>query len=48
MIDKTITNMNEVQDALKKLHQIGPQTIAISSTELNNSKLTTVVSATKG
>ncbi|XP_072765049.1 pyridoxal kinase isoform X3 [Anoplolepis gracilipes] len=42
-----ITNMIELQDAIKKLHQIGPKTVAVSSTELNN-KLTAVVSTEKG
>ncbi|XP_014479960.1 PREDICTED: pyridoxal kinase [Dinoponera quadriceps] len=46
LTDKKITSMSELQNALKELHQIGPQTIAVSSTELN-SKLTAVVSATK-
>ncbi|XP_032679094.1 pyridoxal kinase [Odontomachus brunneus] len=47
LTDKKITNMDELKDTLKKLHQIGPQTIAISSTEFNKSKLTAVVSVAK-
>lgn len=39
--------MTELQSAIKKLHQIGPKIIAVSSTEFNN-KLTTVVSTEKG
>jgi len=39
--------MNELQNAIKKLHRNGPKTVAISSTDLNE-KLTAVVSAAKG
>jgi len=39
--------MVELQNAIKKLHQIGPQTIAVSSTDLND-KLTALVSTIKG
>ncbi|XP_025158237.1 pyridoxal kinase isoform X2 [Harpegnathos saltator] len=46
LTDKNITNMDELQSVLKELHATGPQTIAVSSTELNN-KLTAVVSTAK-
>ncbi|XP_011634149.1 pyridoxal kinase [Pogonomyrmex barbatus] len=46
LTDEKITNMNELQNAIKKLHQAGPKIVAISSTELND-KLTTVVSTAK-
>jgi len=39
--------MAELQNAIKKLHQIGPQTIAVSSTDFND-KLTALVSTVKG
>jgi len=39
--------MNELQNAIKKLHRNGPKTVAISSTDLSE-KLTAVVSAAKG
>lgn len=49
LTDKKITNIYELQNALKKLHQIGPQIVAVSSTEQAiNGKLTAVVSAAKG
>ncbi|XP_050464771.1 pyridoxal kinase [Cataglyphis hispanica] len=43
LTNEKITNMTELQNVIKKLHQIGPNIIAVSSTEFNN-KLTTVVS----
>lgn len=47
MTDEKIINITELQNAIKKLHQIGPKTVAVSSTELND-KLTAVVSTEKG
>lgn len=46
LTDEKITSMTELQNAIKKLHQIGPKTVALSSSELNN-KLTAVVSTEK-
>lgn len=39
--------MSELQNAIKKLHQKGPKTVAVSSTELSD-KLTAIVSTAKG
>lgn len=47
LTDQDITNITDLRNAIKKLHQIGPQIVAVSSTELND-KLTAVVSAVKG
>ncbi|KAG5317571.1 PDXK kinase, partial [Pseudoatta argentina] len=44
LTDEKITNMSELQNAIKKLHRNGPKTVAISSTDLSE-KLTAVVSA---
>ncbi|KAF3430144.1 hypothetical protein E2986_02491 [Frieseomelitta varia] len=41
-----INTMSELQNALKELHKIGPQTVAVSSTEMND-KLTAIVSTSK-
>ncbi|KAK9299317.1 hypothetical protein QLX08_007664 [Tetragonisca angustula] len=41
-----INTMSELQNALKELHKIGPQTVAVSSTEIND-KLTAIVSTSK-
>jgi len=41
-----VTNMSELQNAIKKLHQNGPKTVAVSSTELSD-KLTAIVSTAK-
>lgn len=46
LTDEKIINITELQNAIKKLHQIGPKTVAVSSTELND-KLTAVVSTEK-
>ncbi|XP_020278168.1 pyridoxal kinase [Pseudomyrmex gracilis] len=46
LTNQKVTNMIELKSAIKKLHQIGPQTVAVSSTEID-SKLTAVVSTTK-
>ncbi|KMQ90540.1 pyridoxal kinase-like protein [Lasius niger] len=46
LTDEKITSITELQNAIKRLHQIGPKTVAVSSTELNN-KLTAVVSTEK-
>ncbi|XP_024890907.1 pyridoxal kinase [Temnothorax curvispinosus] len=46
LTDEKVTNMNELQNAIKKLHQKGPKTVAVSSTELSD-KLTAVVSTAK-
>lgn len=47
LTDQKVTNMTELQSAIKTLHQIGPQIVAVSSTELDD-KLTAIVSAVKG
>lgn len=47
LTDEKVTNMSELQNAIKKLHLNGPKIIAVSSTELDN-KLTAVVSTAKG
>jgi len=47
LTDEKITNMSELQNAIKKLHHNGPKTVAISSTDLSD-KLTAIVSTTKG
>lgn len=39
--------MSELQDAITVLHKIGPQTVAVSSTEIND-KLTAIISTNKG
>jgi len=39
--------MAECQNAIEKVHQIGPHTIAVSSTDFND-KLIALVSAIKG
>lgn len=39
--------MSELQDAVTVLHKIGPQTVAVSSTEIND-KLTAIISTNKG
>lgn len=41
-----INTMSELQNALKELHKIGPKTVAVSSTEIND-KLTAIVSTSK-
>lgn len=46
LTNEKVTNMNELQNAIKKLHQNGPKTVAVSSIELND-KLTAVVSNAK-
>ncbi|EZA59105.1 Pyridoxal kinase [Ooceraea biroi] len=33
LTDQKVSNMTELQNAIKKLHQIGPQTVAVSSTD---------------
>lgn len=42
-----INTTSDLENAIKKVHKMGPQTVAISSTELNN-KLTTIISTNKG
>lgn len=39
--------MSDLQNAVKKLHEIGPKTVAVSSTELGD-KLTAIFSTIKG
>lgn len=46
LTDDKVTNITELQNAIKKLHQSGPKTVAVSSIEINN-KLTAVVSNEK-
>ncbi|EFN66949.1 Pyridoxal kinase [Camponotus floridanus] len=46
LTDDKVTNITELQNAIKKLHQSGPETVAVSSIEINN-KLTAVVSTEK-
>ncbi|KAL0117471.1 hypothetical protein PUN28_010354 [Cardiocondyla obscurior] len=46
LTDEKVTNMSELQKSIKKLHQNGPKTVAISSTEFSNT-LITVVSTIK-
>ncbi|XP_011169541.2 pyridoxal kinase [Solenopsis invicta] len=46
LTDNKVTNMSELQNAIKNLHKIGPKTVAVSSTELSD-KLTAVVSTAK-
>ncbi|KAL6422063.1 hypothetical protein ACFW04_010849 [Cataglyphis niger] len=46
LTDEKIISMTELKNAIKKLHQIGPKIIAVSSIELNH-KLMTVVSNEK-
>ncbi|XP_060818739.1 pyridoxal kinase [Bombus pascuorum] len=41
-----INTMSELQDAVTVLHKIGPQTVAVSSTEIND-KLTAIISTNK-
>ncbi|XP_016920635.1 pyridoxal kinase [Apis cerana] len=41
-----INTTSDLENAIKKVHKMGPQTVAISSTELNN-KLTTIISTNK-
>ncbi|XP_043592471.1 pyridoxal kinase [Bombus pyrosoma] len=41
-----INTMSELQDAITVLHKIGPQTVAVSSTEIND-KLTAIISMNK-
>lgn len=41
-----INTMSELQDAITVLHKIGPQTVAVSSTEIND-KLTAIISTNK-
>lgn len=41
-----ISQMSDLENAVKQLHKIGPQTVAVSSTEISN-KLTAVVSTKK-
>lgn len=47
LTDEKVTNISELQNAIKKLHQKGPKIVAVSSTELSD-KLTAVVSNAKG
>ncbi|XP_026827478.1 pyridoxal kinase [Ooceraea biroi] len=46
LTDQKVSNMTELQNAIKKLHQIGPQTVAVSSTDFND-RLTALVSTAK-
>ncbi|XP_011873022.1 PREDICTED: pyridoxal kinase [Vollenhovia emeryi] len=46
LTNEKVTNMSELQNAIKKLHQNGPKTVAVSSTELSD-KLTAIVSTAK-
>lgn len=46
LTDHKVTNLTELQNAIKKLHEIGPQTIAVSSTDFSD-KLTALVSTMK-
>ncbi|XP_012231089.1 pyridoxal kinase [Linepithema humile] len=46
LTDKKVTNMTDLQNAIKKVHEIGPQTIAVSSTDFSD-KLTALVSTVK-
>lgn len=46
LTDDKVTNITELQIAIKKLHQSGPKTVAVSSAEINN-KLTAIVSTEK-
>ncbi|XP_006625018.1 pyridoxal kinase [Apis dorsata] len=41
-----INTMSDLENAIKKVHKMGPQTVAVSSTELDN-KLTTIISTNK-
>lgn len=47
LTDEKINSMKELKNAIKKLHETGPQIVCISSTEID-SKLTSVVSSAKG
>ncbi|XP_076753295.1 pyridoxal kinase [Xylocopa sonorina] len=44
--DTNTSTMSELQNAIRKVHKVGPQTIAVSSTEIGD-KLTTVISTKK-
>lgn len=44
--DMNTGTMSELQNAIRKVHKIGPQTVAVSSTEIGD-KLTTVISTKK-
>lgn len=44
--DIKINTMSELQEAVTVLHKIGPQTVAVSSTEIND-KLTAIISTNK-
>lgn len=46
LTDEKVTTINELQNAIKKLHHNGPKTVAVSSTDFSD-KLTAVVSTTK-
>lgn len=39
--------MSELEDGIQELHKMGPQTVAISSTDIDE-KLTSIVSTAKG
>lgn len=44
---KKIGTFDELKDAIKELHKMGPQTVAVSSTDIDE-KLTSIVSTAKG
>lgn len=47
LTDQKVTNMTDLLNAIEKLHEIGPQIVAVSSTDFND-KLTALVSTAKG
>ena len=47
LLEKKINTVSELKDAVQELHKLGPQTVAVSSTDIDE-KLTSVVSTAKG
>ncbi|KAI4502556.1 hypothetical protein M0802_002468 [Mischocyttarus mexicanus] len=41
---KTANNLNELQTIIKELHKMGPQTVAVSSVEMNNNVIAVISS----
>lgn len=47
LTDKSVNSLDDLQNVIKDLHKMGPQTVAVSSAEMNN-KMSAVISSLKG